>query len=103
MTFYMFVHKLGADNLSSGEMVGALKFDKGLTSVTGSKKLIDNYKKILQSDAWFRAQRSVGNPFSMVFGASTVPRYIFAEGEEGNKTYSNFLKTSSSLDTEVVK
>jgi hypothetical protein len=103
MSFYMFVHKISSDGVSPGDMVGALKFDRGSTSVTGTKKMIDTYTNMLGSDAWSRAQRSDGNPFSTMFGSSMVPRYIFSEGDEGEKVYSDFMKASSSLRTEVMK
>jgi hypothetical protein len=103
MAFYMFVHRLSSDGMRPAEMTGALKYDKGSTSVTGTKKLIDNYKRILSSDAWFRAERSDGNPFAIMFGASMVPRYVFSESDEGETMYGDFLKSSPSLKTEVMK
>jgi hypothetical protein len=103
MDFYMFVHRLSPDGMRSAEMTGALKYAKGSITISGTKKLIDKYKRVLTTDAWSRAERSEGNPFSAIFGASMIPRYVFSEGNEGATMYGDFLKSSSSLRTEMVK
>jgi hypothetical protein len=103
MAFYMFLHRLSSDGLSPAEMTGALKYDKGSVSVSGTKKLIDNYKRILDSGAWLSAKQGENNPFSEMFGSSMVPRYVFSEGEKGEAIYNDFLGSSSSLVTEVIE
>lgn len=102
MKFYMFVHNLSDDRMFAGQMIGALKFSGGTMSVTGSKSLISYYKQMMSGQARTDAERSDGNPFAFMFGASTVPRFHFNQGEDGETEYKNFVDGNSKLLTEKI-
>lgn len=102
MIYVMFVHELADGNMMAGKAIGALKFEKGKVSVTGDADLVGDYKKILSSSSWRRAAKVNGNPFSVMFGNSSMPRYKFHQGKDADDMYAEFLKNNKNLKTESI-